>query len=363
MPGFKARHLFSTLFFNLMVKKLAALLIVLLLSAAQCQQPAPLPTPPPANTPTPALIPPILPGDGSDVMDRLLEKGILRVGIRVWPGQEFSPPAFRGFTRYAFGGTLNGFEVEIAKLLASHLGLELELVEAYPPVIASGHWRGEWDIALASLIPADPLPHSNSVPIHYSNPYGYFPTGILAPAAADGLTGLDSLAGRRVGVFEHSVYQRMLTPAEAIPTILGQPLITQRPRGLRLIVLSHMPKAIRRMGGDTDKSNDAPSVEAIIGPAPVLAQALTDNQLSLKLLLDSSNLPPHPLVVAAVPQDGLKVDRLIAEINTILARLHRQGDLAEIYERWYGQDFSQPLIGIAPASITPTLTQTKTISP
>jgi polar amino acid transport system substrate-binding protein len=295
-------------------------------------------------------------------MDRLLKKGILRVGLRVWPGQEYSPSAFRGFSKGAFGGVLNGSEVEIAKLIATQLGLELELVEAYPPVIASGNWRGEWDIALASLIPADPLPESTAAPIRYSTPYGYIPTGILASATATDITSLASLADQRVGVFEHSVYQRMLTPAEAIPTILGQPLIAKRPRDVRLVVLSNLEKAIQRLGGEKDVRIDAPPVKAIVGPAPVFAQALADNQLSLKLVTDPENLPPHPLVIAAVPQDELKVDRLITEINIALARLHRQGDLAEIYERWYGQDFSQPDVQILLAP-TPVITATEAISP
>ena len=97
------------------------------------------------------LNPPIQPGDGTDLIDRLLETGIIRVGIRVWPEANFSPPAFRGASNSITGGALNGFEVDIAHLVAEGLGLELELVEAPPQVITSGNWRGEWDIALASL--------------------------------------------------------------------------------------------------------------------------------------------------------------------------------------------------------------------
>ena len=91
-------------------------------------------------TPAPVLIPPIQPGDGSDLIDRLLARGVIRVGPRVWPEAEFSPPAFRGFSNAATGGALNGFEVDIARAVAENLGLELELIEAYPPVIASGDW-------------------------------------------------------------------------------------------------------------------------------------------------------------------------------------------------------------------------------
>ena len=121
--------------------KLTFIILLVFFSAVQCR-PGPQSALPPTQeppTPTPVLIPPIQPGDGSDLIDRLLENGVIRVGIRVWPGAEFSPPAFRGFSNAVTGGALNGFEVDLARQLAENLGLELELVEAYPPVLSSYH--------------------------------------------------------------------------------------------------------------------------------------------------------------------------------------------------------------------------------
>lgn len=320
--------------------------IIILLIAAGCQSAAPpTPTPPaPANTPTPVLIPPIQPGDGTDVMDQLLQTGILRVGIRVWPEASFSPPAFRGFSNAAIGGAMNGFEVDIARQLATGLGLELELVEAYPPVIAGGDWHGEWDIALASLVSADHSQQNAGATIFYSHPYGYIPTAILVPQSS-GITSLAGLSGRRVGVFEHSVYQRLLTPAEVPVLVDGRPLISQIPDSTRLIVLSNMQKVIRQWGRPEEENPTVPplpEVDAMVGPAPVFEQAISENRLPLKIITDEANLAPHPLVVAAVPQNNLKVDRLLSEINIVLDRLQKQGTLAEIYLRWYGQDFSRP---------------------
>ncbi|RME99331.1 MAG: hypothetical protein D6768_15250, partial [Chloroflexi bacterium] len=285
-------------------------------------------------------------GDGTDLMDQLLDTSILRVGIRVWPEASFSPPAFRGFSNAAIGGAMNGFEVDVARQLANGLGLELELVEAYPPIIAGGDWRGEWDIALASLVPAEQPPANPVAPITYSNPYGIIPTAILVPKNS-AINSLAQLSGQRVGVFEHSVYQRLFTPNDTPVTVYGQPLISQIPNSVRLIVLSNVQKAIRQMGrpakdGPAEPSPAVDAVDAIVGPAPVFEQAVSENKLPLKIVADEANLAPHPLAVAVVPQNNLKVDRLVAEINKVLARLQRQGTLSEIYLRWYGQDFSPP---------------------
>jgi len=325
------------------LKKYTAIILFLTtLIAAQCgpeNRPAPLPTAPPP-TPTPQLIPPIQPGDGSDVMDRLLETGVLRVGLRVWPEANFSPPAFRGFSNAPTGGALNGFEVDIAHRLAEHLGLELELIEAPPLLIAGGDWRNAWDIALASLVPFDqPLAGSPAQTIIYSQPYGYLPLGVLVPAQVENIQSLAQLAGQRVGVLEHTAEQRLLSEAEPPLTVQGQPILPAPVPQMQLIVLSNLPKEIRELG--QPENEDGAQLDAIIGPAPILQEAIK-REFPVKLAPDAAQVALLPLAVAAKPQDGLAAERLVAEINQILDRLQRDGTLAEIYLRWYSQDFSRP---------------------
>ena len=306
-----------------------------LLTAAQCQ-PTPISEPPdqltpqPNSSPTPLLFPPVQPGDGSDLIDHLLKNGVIRVGIHVWPEASYSPPAFRGFSNAVTGGALNGFEVELAHQLADGLGLELELVEAYPPVIASGDWRGEWDIAVASLVPFD----QTQPALFFSRPYGYMPLGLLVPVEENNIRSLNNLSGRKVGVLEHSPYQRLLTEGPAL-TVNQQPVLFELPSNIQVIPVSNLAKAIRQLAQLEEQ--EAAQIDAIVGPAPVFQEAIK-SEIPVKLAAGSDNLGRLPLAVATVPQDGLKVDRLILEINRILDRL---GTLAEIYLNWYGQDLSQ----------------------
>jgi len=328
--------------------KLSFLTIILVsgLIAAQCQ-PTPAPTGPQIIQPTPTRaqpsippFPPIEPGDGSDLIDRLLETGVMRVGIRVWPDANFSPPAFRGFSNAETGGALNGFEVDVARHLAAGLGLELELVQAYPPVIASGVWQGAWDVAIASLVPFDQPLAGAQTRLYYSKPYAYVPMGILVPAENNDIQTFSDLAGRRVGVLEHSPYQRLLTAEGANLTIDDQSLMAEPPPDLRIVPLSNLPKSIRQLGNPGENGQPI-QVDAIFGPIPIFQEAIKSD-FSVKLAPQARNLGLQPLVVATVPQDGLTVDRLIAKINNVLGRLERQGTLAEIQLDWYGQPpFSQ----------------------
>jgi ABC-type amino acid transport substrate-binding protein len=305
--------------------------LFIFLVAAQCQPEgqSAIPTQEPA-TPIVALIPPIPTGDGTDLIDRLLAEGVIRVGIRVWPGPDFSPPAFRGFSNAETGGALNGFEVDVAHQIADGLGLELELVEAYPPALATGQWQGEWDIAIASLVPFDQSPET----MIYSQVYGYIPLAVLVPANST-IQGPNDLAGKRVGVLEHSAAQRLLASAGLSLTVEQQPVLASLPANVQPVPVSNLLNSIKQLG---TPHAEAEALDAIIGPVSILQQALK-SELPVKLA--APNIGVQPLAIAIVPQDELKIDRLVAEINNTLARLHRDGTLAEIYVRWYEQDFSQ----------------------
>jgi len=309
--------------------------IILLILLSACQTEATPLYPPATATPTLLLRPAIQPGDGTDLLDRLLERGVIRVGVRVWPEADFAPPAFRGFSESSISRALNGFEIDIARQLAAGMGLELELIEANPHVIISGDWRGSWDIAMASLAPFDqPLTNSSAQNMVYSIPYGYMPMGLLLPAGEDDIQTLAQLSGKKVGVLEHSAYQRLLTPEEWPLTIQGQNLMPQPPADIQLIIVSNLIKDIRQLG------QPEPDLDAIFGPSPILRSAI-ERDIPVKLAAEAEVVGYQPMVIATVPQEGLKVERLIGEINTILIRLERQGTLSEIYLDWYNQDLSQ----------------------
>jgi ABC-type amino acid transport substrate-binding protein len=221
--------------------------------------------------------------------------------------------------------------VDVAHAVAEGLGLELELVEAYPPVLATGDWRGQWDIAIASLVPFDQPPPAAVQSLVFSKPYGYLPLAVLIPAVDGRTQTLADLSGQRVGILTHSAEGRLLSAGGQSLTFQQQALLSTLPANLQLVPQDNLPRAIRELGGS--------SLTAIIGPSPVLSEAIK-SELPVKLAPKAANFTTLPVAVAVVSPEGLKVDRLITEINKVLNRLRRQGTLSEIYLRWYEQDFS-----------------------
>ena len=167
------------------------------------------------------------------------------------------------------------------------------------------------------------------------------PMGILIPSDETIIQTFNDLSGRRVGVLEHSPYQRLLTPEGQGLTVNKQSLPVEIPAGIQPVALSNLPKAIRQLGQlqETEPEPEA-QIDAIFGPAPILEEAIKSD-VPVKLATPTENLGLQPLAIAAIPRDELRVDRLIQEINKVLDRLDRQGTLAEIYLRWYEQDLSR----------------------
>jgi ABC-type amino acid transport substrate-binding protein len=163
--------------------------------------------------------------------------------------------------------------------------------------------------------------------------------GVLIPADEDEIQAVSDLFDKRVGVLEHSAYQRLLSPESQQLTFAGQPLLSQELTNVEPVPISNLLIAIHQLGQADDEQRS--QVEAIFGPAPILREAVKSG-LPVKLLRQTQAVGNQPLAIAVVSQDDLNTDRLVSEINKILARLERQGTLSEIYLRWYGQDLSQP---------------------
>jgi ABC-type amino acid transport substrate-binding protein len=160
--------------------------------------------------------------------------------------------------------------------------------------------------------------------------------GLLIPATQSDLT-LPQLEGRRIAMLEHSAYQRLLAAEEQPFTVQANPILKEFPPNVRPAPVSNLIKAIHQLSGDTDTP---PPFDAIFGPAPVFAQAV-EAGLPVALVSGWERLGKQPLAVAAVRQEGLQVDRLLAEINRVLDLLEREGILAETSLKWYGEDITR----------------------
>jgi polar amino acid transport system substrate-binding protein len=101
---------------------------------------------------------------------------------------------------------LTGFEFDLADALAAKLGLKAQMVQNQWDQLIPALDRGNFDIALNGL----ELTPDNQQHIAMSRPYFVYAQQIITRKSTDGLTRLENLKGKAVGVLSGTVAQRLV---------------------------------------------------------------------------------------------------------------------------------------------------------
>ncbi|MEL6320983.1 MAG: transporter substrate-binding domain-containing protein, partial [Cyanobacteria bacterium J06626_14] len=108
-------------------------------------------------------------------------------------------------------GELEGYDIDVAKLLAEDLGVELELV----PVTSDNRipflQTGEVDLVISSM-GANP---ERAKSVFFSIPYAPFFSGLYGSAEITGVSGFDDLSGYKIGVTQGTLEDLELSDAVA----------------------------------------------------------------------------------------------------------------------------------------------------
>lgn len=297
----------------------------LLIVAGQCSsEPMPAVSPaassiPPTETPLPVNAQPPAGSEARDLLDAVQTRGYLKVAVRVWPEAAFSPPMFRNVF-----GALDGYEVDVAHLLADGLGVGLEMSEGDPRLIEAGNWQNEWDMALAWL----PVTDEAAQVLLFSDPYATDRGAIAVNRIDQAPQSVSALSGKTIGVPANTVYVNLMS-GQAVSR-QGQFIVTDFPPDITVVPYRHDGNALR------DLTIDAPSLDAVFHSQYMLETAMTE----LPIALIATDLYPIG-IGAAFDRRGLPAERFRVEINTILASTRQNGRLSQLAAKWYGRDVSK----------------------
>ncbi|NET10697.1 MAG: transporter substrate-binding domain-containing protein [Merismopedia sp. SIO2A8] len=133
-------------------------------------------------------------------LDSIIESGTIKIGVP----QDFAP-----FGSVDANGDLEGYDIDVATLLAENLGVELELV----PVISDNRipflQTNKADLVISSM-GANP---ERAKSIFFSIPYAPFFSGIYGSSDISGVGGFGDLGGYKVGVTQGTLEDLELTDA------------------------------------------------------------------------------------------------------------------------------------------------------
>ena len=148
------------------------------------------------------------PARAADTLAAIQKNGVLKWGADAEGGAPFVFPDPQKPER------LIGFEAELADALAARLGVKAEMVQNQWDQLTPALLRGNFDIILNGL----ELTPENQQRNALTRPYFVYAQQIITRRETDGLTRLEALKGKPVGVLSSSVAQRLVEAAGGIET-------------------------------------------------------------------------------------------------------------------------------------------------
>ena len=144
-----------------------------------------------------------------NALDRVMKNGVLKVATDAnWAPQSFLND----------NNEMDGFDVAVAREIATRLGVEVEFVTPSWDIITAGNWSGRWDMSVGSMTPTV----SRAEVLSFPEVYYYTPASIAVHADSP-YQNVGDLNGEVVGAttastFELYLQKDLTIDAEGVPS-------------------------------------------------------------------------------------------------------------------------------------------------
>lgn len=249
-------------------------------------------------------------------LDRVMENGVLKVATDAnWAPQSFIND----------NNEMDGFDVAVAREIATRLGVKVEFVTPSWDVITAGNWSGRWDMSVGSMTPTVARAEVLSFPEVY-----YYTPASIAVHADSPYQNVGDLNGEVVGAttastFELYLQKDLTIDAEGVPSFEYK--VT--PGELRSYKDGTAALDDLRLG-------DGVRINAMVGSLPAILAAM-ESGYPVRVL--GEPVFYEPLAVA--------IERGDAEFNDKVAGIVREmkedGTLSALSQEWYGIDYTTPV--------------------
>ena len=234
----------------------------------------------------------------SDLLDEILERGVLRVGTE----GTYQPNSY-----HDENGDLVGFDVEVAQLVGKYMGVEVEFLETEWASIFAALDAGQIDTVINEV----GYTEERAQKYDFSEPYAFVQGGILVKADNDTITSFEDLAGKTAANESTSTwgataesYGANLDPVNAMAQSISEVL-----NGRADCTLNYVTAF-------ADYMNQHPEAEVKIA-------AYSEAEPSSYIPVVKGN------------------ERLVAAINDALAQAAASGELAEVSMKYFGIDVTK----------------------
>jgi polar amino acid transport system substrate-binding protein len=254
-----------------------------------------------------------------DLLDEVLAAGVLVVGTDA----NYAPWSFLNDQ-----GQLDGFDVDVAKEVASRLGVAVAFETPDWDMVVGGNWGARWDISIGSMTPTD----DRALVLWFTDPYYYMSAAFAVHQENTTLTSVTGLTGKRVGVRAPSLYEDYLNGVLDLGDY-GGVISYPPPMGVDIVSYLYDQEAVLALA-----VGDGVNLDAVMS-SQLFLQGAMDEGVPIKYLGTPAFSEP---IVMALDQDRGPSDEMIAALNAIIADMREDGTLTAISIKWLDIDVTVP---------------------
>jgi polar amino acid transport system substrate-binding protein len=250
---------------------------------------------------------------GDDLLATICEAGVIKISTDPnCAPQSFLKP----------DGTYEGFDIDVADAIAEGLGVEVQFETPEWEAITAGSWSGRWDISVGSMT----ITEDRKGVLDFSVPYYYTPAQMASND--DAIQAVDDFSGTTVCAGESTTYVDWL---EGSLTLVDAPPVSDPPSDVTVTTLPTDANCAEAWQAGRDEFQGWISSSTTI-------QAAIDEGIEMHLVGDPVFYEP---LAVAIDKGGPAHEQLLAAIDDILQRMHDDGSLTALSEKWYdGQDLT-----------------------
>ncbi|MGX9181627.1 transporter substrate-binding domain-containing protein, partial [Mesorhizobium sp. BHbdii] len=247
----------------------------------------------------------------------VLDKVLATKTLKVAAGTDWGKMSFLNDKR-----ELDGYDIDVAKGIAEHLGVQVEFVTPGWDVIAAGRWQGRWDMALGQMVPTKARAEKFAFPAFYI--YGVAVAVVHKDSKATKLSDLDGkVVGATANTTSEFYARHNLTP----DWIDAKPIEYQfKPGEVKTYDSTNVALDDLRLG-------DGVRLDAVVTDKTLAVNAI-DAGYPLKEI--GGALFSYPGAIAIEPGDKEFSDKIAVAIKS----MRDDGTLSKLSMKWYGVDYS-----------------------
>ena len=221
---------------------------------------------------------------------------------------------------------MQGFDVDVAKAIGDHLGVETCFATPSWDAITAGSWADKWDVSVGSMT----ITTARQQILDFSVPYYYTPA-VIAVRADSGITDIAGLEGQALCAGAATTYEQWLNHDMEGLGLPESSIYAQAPN-VTVVPL------------DTDQECAqaiAAGREDFIGY--VTSETVVDANIAQGFPVVKLGEPVYSEDLAAAfdKTSSLPTDTLRAEVDNLFNAMHGDGRLSQLSTQWFGVDLTQ----------------------